>query len=210
MIEQGSTEWFAARCGKVTASKVEAVMAKGQRGEPSRTRANYEAQLIAERLTGVTEEGFQSAEMRRGNEVEPEARKAYAFYMSAEVERAGFVDHQTIAMAGASPDSFVGADGLLEIKCPNTATHLDTLLGANIDGGYMKQMQWQMACTGRKWVDFASFDNRLPAHLQLHVRRVVRNDEMIAEMEEAVRVFLAGIDVKIAKLQAIAPQAEAA
>lgn len=210
MIEQGTPDWFAARLGKVTASKVEAVMAKGKNGAPSATRANYEAQLIAERLTGVVEEGFKSREMIRGNEVEPEARDAYAFMHNADPVPAGFVDHPTIPMAGASPDSFIGADGLLELKCPNTATHLDTLLGANIDGGYMKQMQWQMACTGRKWVDFASFDNRLPAHLQLHVRRVIRNDEMIAEMEEAVRVFLAGIDAKIAKLQALTPRAEAA
>lgn len=210
MIEQGSPAWFAARCGKVTASKVEAVLAKGRNGEPSRTRANYEAQLIAERLTGIVEEGFQSAEMRRGNEVEPEAREAYAFLRNVEVSPAGFVVHPHIPMAGASPDSLVGEDGLLELKCPNTATHLDTLLGTSIDGGYMKQMQWQMACTGRKWVDFCSFDNRLPLHLQLHVRRVHRDEKVIGEMEAEVERFLEGIDAKIIQLQALAPKAEAA
>jgi putative phage-type endonuclease len=209
MIEQGSPEWFAARCGKVTASRVEAVLAKGQKGEPSRTRANYEAQLIAERLTGNVEEGFQSKEMQRGNEVEPEARSNYAFMFNAEIQRAGFVDHPRIPMAGASPDSFVGEDGLLELKCPNTATHLDTLLGASIDGGYVKQMMWQLACTGRQWVDFCSYDNRLPAHLQLHVRRVYRDEAVIAEMEAAVVQFIGEIDAKIARLDAIA-QAEAA
>lgn len=209
MIVQGSPEWFAARCGKVTASRIEAVMAKGKNGAPSATRANYEAQLIAERLTGNVEEGYQSKEMLRGKDVEPEARRNYAFMFDAELIEAGFVDHPRIAMSGASPDSFVGADGLLELKCPNTATHLDTLLGGSIDGGYMKQMQWQLACTGRQWVDFCSYDNRLPAHLQLHVRRVLRNDNFIVEMEEAVLQFIREMEAKIARLNGLA-RAEAA
>lgn len=203
MIEQNTPEWYAARAGKVTASRVEAVMAKGQSGKPSATRANYMAQLIAERLTGVVEEGYKSAAMARGNEVEPEARAAYAFMRDAELAPGGFVPHPTIPMAGASPDSLVGEDGLLEAKCPNTATHLDTLLGSSIDGGYVKQMQWQLACTGRKWVDWISFDNRLPAHLQLHVHRVYRDDVKIAEMEAEVRKFLAELDAKVASLSAL-------
>ena len=200
MMEQNSPEWFAARAGKVTASRVEAVMAKGQSGKPSATRANYMAQLIAERLTGVVEEGFKSAAMARGNEVEPEARAAYSFMRNVDLTPGGFVQHPTILMAGASPDSLVGEDGLLELKCPNTATHLDTLLGASIDGGYMKQMLWQLSCTGRKWVDFVSFDNRLPPHLQLHSRRIHRDDVKIAEMEAEVKKFLGEIDDKLVAL----------
>lgn len=211
-MEQNTPEWFAARAGRVTASRVEAVMAKGQSGKPSATRANYMAQLIAERLTGVVEEGFRSAAMARGNEVEPEARAAYAFMRNADLTPGGFVPHPTILMAGCSPDSFVGDDGLLEVKVPNTATHLDTLLGASIDGGYMKQMLWQLACTGRKWVDFLSFDNRLPPHLQLHIRRVHRDDVKIAEMEAEVKKFLGEIDDKLVALGRLgsSPVAEAA
>lgn len=200
MIEQGSPAWFAARAGRVTASRVEAVLAKGQSGKPSATRANYMAQLIAERLTGVVEEGYKSPAMARGNEVEPEARAAYAFMRNVDLQPGGFVLHSAISMAGASPDSLVGEDGLLELKCPNTATHLDTLLGASIDGGYMKQMLWQMACTGRKWVDWVSYDNRLPMHLQMHVRRVYRDDVKIAEMEAEVKKFLGEIDDKLIAL----------
>jgi len=210
VIEQGTPAWFASRCGKVTASRIEAVMAKGKNGAPSVTRANYEAQLIAERLTGNVEESFQSREMLRGKEVEPEARSNYAFMFNAELSPVGFVDHPRIAMSGASPDSFVGDDGLLELKCPNTATHLDTLLGKSIDGGYMKQMQWQMACTGRRWVDFCSYDNRLPAHLQLCRRRIARDDAFIAEMEDAVIAFIRGIELKIEELETLAPKAVAA
>jgi putative phage-type endonuclease len=212
MIEQGSQAWFAARAGHVTASRVEAVLAKGQSGKPSATRANYMAQLIAERLTGVVEEGYKSAAMARGNEVEPEARAAYAFMRNVELAPGGFVLHPTIPMAGASPDSLVGEDGLLEVKAPNTATHLDTLLGASIDGGYMKQMLWQLACTGRKWVDWVSYDNRLPMHLQMHVRRVYRDDVKIAEMETEVKKFLGEIDDKLVALGRLgsSPVAEAA
>lgn len=200
MIEQGSPAWFAARAGRVTASRVEAVLAKGQSGKPSATRANYMAQLIAERLTGVVEEGYKSPAMARGTEVEPEARAAYAFMRNVDLQPGGFVLHPSIPMAGASPDSLVGEDGLLELKCPNTATHLDTLLGASIDGGYMKQMLWQLACTGRKWVDWVSYDNRLPMHLQMHVRRVHRDDVKIAEMEAEVKKFLGEIDDKLVAL----------
>lgn len=200
MIEQGTPEWKAQRAGKATASRMSDIMAKGKSGAPSRTRANYEAQLICERLTGVVAEGFKSKEMDRGNEVEPEAREAYAFMKNAKVERAGFVDHPSIKMSGASPDSYVGDDGLLEIKCPNTATHLDTLLGEDIDGGYKLQIQWQLACTGRKWCDFVSYDNRLPAHLQLYVRRVERDQSVIIALESAVVTFLREVDAKIAEL----------
>lgn len=208
MIEQNTPEWFAARAGRVTASRIEAVMAKGQSGKPSATRANYMAQLIAERLTGVVEEGFKSKEMIRGQEVEPDARAAYAFMRDAELTPGGFVEHPSIPMAGASPDSFVDEDGLLEAKCPNTATHLDTLLGGSIDGGYLKQMQFQMACTGRKWVDFVSFDPRLPPNLQLHIRRIHRDQDFIHRMETEVRMFLADLEAKLVALKALGAHPE--
>jgi len=201
MIEQRTDEWFASRCGKVTASRIADVMAKTKTGYGA-GRANYMAQLVAERLTGATEPCFTNAAMQWGTEKEPEARECYSFHRGLSVVEEGFVPHPVIDMAGASPDGLVGDHGLVEIKCPNTATHIDTLLGAAIDDKYIKQMQFQMACCGRKWCDFASYDPRLGVEMQLHVRRVERDDALIAEIEEAVAAFLAELDDKVARLTA--------
>lgn len=201
-MEQRSPQWFAARLAKVTASKISDVMAKGRGGAPSSTRANYLAQLVAERLTGVPFEGYSNAAMQHGTETEPQARATYTLTTFANVEEVGFVQHPTIAAAGASPDGQVGADGLVEIKCPNTATHIATLRGAPIDQKYILQMQFQMACTGRAWCDFVSFDPRLPDEMQIHIRRVPRDPVAIVEIENAVRGFLAEVDATVADLQA--------
>lgn len=195
MIEQRSPEWFAQRLGKVTASKVADVMATGRGGAPSASRKNYMAQLVTERLTGLpTELGFTNAAMERGTDLEPVAAAAYAFKHDTEVEEVGFIDHPEIQMFGASPDRTVGTEGLIEIKCPNTATHIGTLTGSPIDKKYHLQMQVQMACTGRQWCDFVSFDDRLPAPLDMIVIRVDRDDAMIAEIEAEVRLFLDQLD----------------
>ena len=194
MIDQRTPEWFAARLGKVTASKIADVMASGRSGAPSVTRSNYLAQLLCERLTGRPTEGFTSDAMQHGTDNEPIAINAYEMAKDVIVSPIGFVDHPTIAMSGASPDGLVGEDGLFEVKCPNSATHLSTLKGGSIDGRYMKQMQWQMACTGRKWCDFVSFDPRMPEHLQLHVRHVPFDPVMVREIESAVQEFLAELD----------------
>lgn len=200
-VIQGSPEWFTLRAGKVTASRVADVIAKTKSG-PSASRANYAAQLIAERLTGTVEAGFTNAAMQWGTDCEPAARNAYAFLHDADVIEAAFIVHPTIPMSGASPDGMVGDDGLVEIKCPNTATHLETLLGGKVPAKYITQMQWQMACTGRAWCDFASFDPRLPDAMQLFVQRVPRDDAMIAELEAEVTAFLAEIDAKVDALNA--------
>lgn len=201
MIEQGSPEWHAMRCGKATASRIADIVAKTKTGI-SAMRATYMGELIAERLTGVVSEGFKSAAMQRGSDTEAEARTAYEWLYDCEVERIAFVDHLTIAMSGASPDGLVGTDGLVEFKAPNTATHIDTLLGANIPGQYIKQMQWQMACTGRKWCDWVSYDNRLPESMRLFVKRINRDDALIAELEKEVTTFLAEVTRKVAELTA--------
>lgn len=202
-MEQRSPEWYQERLGKVTASRIADVLAKGRSG-PSATRANYRAQLVAERLTGVIQEdGFTSAAMQRGNEVEAEARAAYAFYRDAEILKASFVPHPTIEMAGASPDGFVWDDGLVEIKCPNTATHIATIRGKSIQGGYQKQILWQMACTGREWCDFVSYDPRLPGKLAMHVERIFRDDKAIAEVEAQVKVFLQEVEDEVTHLQTL-------
>lgn len=198
-IEQGSADWFAMRLGKVTASRVADVIAKTKSGY-SASRANYAAQLIAERLTGEIAESFSNAAMQWGTEQEPDARLAYEFRYDAEVEQVAFVDHPTIAMSGASPDGLIGVDGLIEIKCPNTATHLDTLRTETIPGKYETQMLWQMACTGRQWCDFASYDPRLPENMRLFVKRLPRDEARISEMEAEVATFLTEIDAAVAEL----------
>jgi putative phage-type endonuclease len=208
-MQQNSPEWFAARCGKVTASRIADVVAKTKTGV-SAMRVNYMAELLAERLTGLPVEGFKSEAMKWGSEVEPEARAAYEFYRNQTVAEVGFVLHPNIDQSGASPDGFVGEDGLVEIKCPNTATHMDTLLGQSVPAKYVNQMQWQMACTGRKWCDFASYDPRMPEHLRLFVKRVDRDDKRIKELETEVAGFLLEIAVKLSELNSLYGEKEAA
>ena len=203
MIEQGTPEWHAERCGKATASKIADIIATTKSG-PSASRKNYLAQLVAERLTGTVAESYTNGPMQWGKDNEAQARDAYAFLKGLDVEPAPFVTHPSIAMSGASPDGFVGSDGLLEIKCPLTATHIETLLGGKIDAKYITQMQWQMACTGREWCDFVSYDPRMPEHLAIWVKRVPRDGVMIEELEAAVRVFLAEVASTVAALEAYA------
>lgn len=200
MIVQGSPEWFALRVGRVTASRVADVIARTKTGYGA-SRANYMAELIAERLTGVTAPSFTNAAMQWGTDTEPYARQAYAEHRGVEVFECGFVSHPEIAMTGASPDGLVGEDGLVEIKCPNTATHLDSLLGEDIASKYLTQMQWQMACTGRAWCDFVSFDPRMPEPMRLHVRRVERDLSAIVGLESEVAGFLAELDAKVSELR---------
>lgn len=208
--DQGTAEWLSLRLGKVTASRIADMMATTKSG-PSASRSNYAAELVAERLTGAPTEKFVSAAMMHGTDTEAEARAAYCFFRDAEVVEVGFVDHPTVPMSGASPDGLVGTDGLLELKCPNTATHISTLTGKSVPGKYVKQIMWQMACTGRKWCDFASYDPRLPETMRLIVIRLHRDDAMIAEIEAAVTTFLAEIDETVASLRAAyEPQKEAA
>ena len=202
MMDQGTEEWFTIRIGKVTASRVADVIAKTKTGY-SASRDNYMAQLVCERLTGQKGESFTNAAMQHGTETEPLARAAYEALKDVLVDEVGFVPHPTIEMAGASPDGMVGEDGLIEIKCPNTATHIDTLLSQTVPGKYNTQMQFQMACTGRKWCDFVSFDNRLPEELQLFVKRVPRDDTYIKLMEAEIVQFIAELDDKINKLMKV-------
>lgn len=201
-IIQGSEEWFAIRCGKVTASRVADVVARTKTGWGA-SRANYMAQLIAERLTGTVAESYSNAAMQWGTDIEPRARVAYEFYRNADVAEVGFVTHPTIDMSGASPDGLVGNAGLVEIKCPNTATHIDTLLGQEVPAKYVTQMQWQMACTGREWTDFVSFDPRMPESMSMFVRRVFRDDKRIAELEADVSDFLAELADRVKALRDI-------
>lgn len=200
MMEQRSPEWFRHRLGRVTASRISDVMAQTKTG-PSAARKNYAADLIAERLTGESREGFTNAAMQWGAEIEPQARLAYEFMTDVSVSEVGFIDHPVIAMAGCSPDGLIGEFGMVEIKCPNTATHIDTLLTGSIDGKYLKQMQFQMACAQRQWCDFVSFDPRLPPEMQLFIKRVDADKEEISRIEAAVEQFLIEIGQTVVELK---------
>lgn len=203
MIEQGSTEWHALRVGKATASRIADIMRTGRGGAPSRDRQRYLGELVAERLTGQPTQSFKSADMHWGSETEPLAREAYAYVNMLTMEQVAFVDHPRIPMSGASPDCLVSEDGLLEVKCPATHTHIATLLGAPIASDYITQMQWQMACTGRAWCDFVSYDPRMSESMRLFVVRLERNDEQIKTLESEVVTFLAEVDDVVQRLTAL-------
>ena len=198
-IIQGSPEWFASRMGRVTASRVADVIAKTKSGY-STSRDNYCVELALERLTGNRQESFTNDAMKWGTETEPLARAAYEARTGAIVDEVGMVAHPSIAMTGASPDGLIDADGLLEVKCPNSATHAKTLLSKKPDNKYITQMMWQMICTGRKWCDFVSFDPRFPEHLQLFVTRIERDDEKCKELEAEVIKFLEDVEAMVNQL----------
>lgn len=197
---QQTEEWFKARLGKVTASRVSDVIAKTKTGY-SASRAKYMTQLVLERITGERAESYSNAAMEWGVEQEAFARAAYEAHANVLVDQCGSFDHPSIPMSSASPDGLVEQDGLVEIKNPMSHTHLETLLTKTVNGDYVTQMQWQMACTGRKWCDFVSYDSRMPEHLKLFVKRIERDDETIAELEKEVSKFLSELEDKVNKLK---------
>jgi putative phage-type endonuclease len=199
MIEQGSVEWHLQRLGKVTASRVADVLSKGKSGE-SASRKNYRTELVVQRLTGVPGESFTNAAMEWGTTTEPLARVAYEAEMGVFVNQVAFVEHPTIANFGCSPDGLIG-DGLIEIKCPNSSTHIEYLTDDKPPAKYIPQMQCQMAVMGAKWCDFVSFDPRLPNDLQLFVVRLERDEEYIKAMEVEVEKFLSEVEEMFTKLK---------
>lgn len=201
-VQQRTHEWFELRTGRVTASRIVDVMDFLKKGGEGAARKSYKAQVIAEILTGqAVLDGYLSPAMMHGNDYEDIARTAYEFKTGASVDLAGFALHPDIERAGASPDGLVGEDGGLELKCPKTETHLRYLLADEVPEEYRPQMYFGMACTGRQWWDFASYDPRLPDPLQLFTKRLPRDAMRIAEIEDAVLKFLAEADATIAELQ---------
>jgi len=199
-VTQGTAEWALARSGHVTSSRICDVMAKIKSGEAA-ARRDYRIQLVAERLTGKpSESGYTNAYMIRGTEQEPFARAAYEMRSDVMVDQVGFVLHEELEHCGCSPDGLVGDDGLLEIKCPKTSTHIGYILDGGIPSEYRLQMLWQMECTGRSWCDFLSYDPRLPENLQLFIRRYERNDERLAEIRKEVVRFNAEVEAVIKNL----------
>lgn len=201
-IEQRTEEWFQARCGSLGASSLHEAIAKTKSGW-SASRHNLMARLIVERLTNESQETYQNAAMIHGIETEPQARDAYRFFTDNHVEEIGFVRHPSIDGTHSSPDGLVNDDGVLEIKAPNSSTHINTLLGANIEGKYIIQCQWHMACTGRQWCDWVSFDNRLPGDLQFYCERIERDDRQISELEAQVQEFLKELESKLEQLESL-------
>ena len=199
-MQQQTEEWYQARIGRVTASRVADLMAKTKSG-PSASRENYMAQLICERLTGARTEGFTSAAMMHGVDTEPQARMAYELMTGEAVVETGFIPHPTIAGFGASPDGLVGSDGLIEIKCPNSATHIETLLAGKVPSKYMIQMQVQMMCCGRDWCDFVSFDPRMPGDMNFWMQRVHADHAMQTDIKAEVIKFLGDLDHKLQQLR---------
>jgi len=195
-MEQRSDEWFAARLGKVTASRVADVIAKTKTG-PSASRENYATQLVLERLTNKQAESYTNAAMQWGTDTEPMARQAYELKRGLFVNETGFVDHPTIEMSGASPDGLVGTDGLIEVKCPNSATHMETMLTQKVPAKYIPQMMWQMACPGRNWCDFVSYDPRFPENLQIFIERVTYDPTYVRMLELEITQFLDEVTKKV-------------
>jgi putative phage-type endonuclease len=215
-MEQRTEEWFKARLGKVTASRVADVLAKIKTGEAA-ARKNYKMELVVQRLTGQQPESFINAAMEWGTATEPQARMAYEASREIFVQEVGFIDHPIIKGFGCSPDGIVEemtinsggrsddglsfSKGLIEIKCPNTATHIETIIDEKVPSKYIPQMQCQMACTAAEWCDFVSFDPRVPEELQLFVVRVDRDEEYINQMEAEVRQFLSEVEDMVNKLK---------
>jgi len=195
-IDQGSEEWLKIRLGKVTASGVADVLAKTKTGV-SASRGNYLIKLAIQRVTGVVEESFTNDAMQWGKDNEAQARVAYEVASGNFVDQIAFVDHPAIQWFGASPDGLVNNDGLVEIKCPNSATHWSYIKDDGPPTKYYIQMQAQMACTGRSWCDFVSYDPRMPERSQLFIKRVMREDAYIAEMESEVKKFLDEVAVEV-------------
>ena len=198
-MDQRSPEWFAARCGRVTASRMADVVAKTAKGYGA-SRANYMAELVVERLTGKPTEGFTNAAMQWGTDQEPFARDAYSAKTGELVTEVGFVNHPRIENAGASPDGIVGT-GLVEIKCPNTASHIEYLMSKEPPQKYYYQMQWQMACAMAEFCDWVSYDPRMPQELQLLIVRIYRDEDCIKMLEAEVETFLSELDAKVKALK---------
>lgn len=194
-MEQRTPEWHQVRLGKLTASRIADATARTKTGWGA-SRANYMAELLIERLTGQPAARPTNAAMEWGAQMEPEAITVFEFERNVSVEPVAFIEHPRIRMSGASPDGLIGDDGMLEIKCPNSATHIDTWLSTTVDEKYLKQMQWQLACTSRAWCDFMSYDPRMPLELRSKIIRIPRDDKMIAKLENEATEFLAELDAK--------------
>jgi putative phage-type endonuclease len=201
MLIQGSDEWKQARCGSVGASDAAKVVRRTKTGY-SADRDSLMAAKVLERLTGVPVEIYKTPAMLRGTALEPDARLLYSILKNVEVEEVGLVPHPTVKGSHASPDGLVGEAGLVEIKCPLPAQHLDTLINQTIGNDHVVQMMWQLSCTGREWCDYVSFNPDFPPAMRLWVKRVHRQQPtLIAELEREIAQFIRELEAKLDRLQ---------
>lgn len=198
---QGSPEWLAARVGSLGASSVADALARTKTGWGA-SRANLKARIVTERITGQPVEMFVNDAMRRGTELEPQARAMYSFSRGLDVTEIGIVLHPSIKRSHCSPDGLIGTEGMVEIKCCGAARHIELLTDSPPEDRYIKQCLWQMACTGRQWVDLAYFHPDLPEAMKLVIHRIDRDDTAIREMEAEVETFLGEVSATVAELEA--------
>ena len=199
MLQQGSNEWRQARCGSVGASDAPRVVRRTKTGY-SADRDSLMAEKVLERLTDTPFEKYKTLAMLKGIEREPEARLLYSMVRGVEVDEVGLVQHPFVVGSHASPDGYVSGTGLIEIKCPEPAKHLDTLVSEQISNDHIVQMQWQMACTGRHWCDFVSFNPDYPAAMSLWVKRIHRDPAFISDLEREISIFIREVDRKVEQL----------
>jgi len=204
-IIQGTPEWLQLRLGHVTASRVADIMAKTKTG-PSASRQNYLIELAIQRVTGVVEESYKNEAMIRGTEEEPKARQAYELLTETFVDEVPFVKHKTIEWFGCSPDGIIknndGTYNLLEIKNPNSATHWSYIKEGEPPTKYKIQMMAQMACTGAQWCDFFSYDSRMPEGSRHFLKRMMRDNKFIEEMEKEIKIFLEQVSEEVKLMEA--------
>lgn len=201
---QGSEEWKAARCGKITASRIWDIMDKTKAGKPTSKRKNYIAEKTLERITGAPMEHYRSPAMQWGTEQEADARMVFEIGTGRAVREVGFIDHPTLPMCGASPDGLIGDDTIIEIKCPMSATHIAFVRTGVIDPQYYAQMQWVMGCTGRAQAWFISYDPRCGPGLEVEYKLFKRDEKFLASAREEVIAAEEEIKEQVEELQEIA------
>lgn len=210
ICQQGTAEWLDVKRGKISASRIAEVLDFLKKGGEGASRRNYRQELIAERLTGRSEDHYVSPEMAWGSEFEPIARSAYEIATGEMVDTVGFILHTGFDFAGASPDGLVGNDGGIEIKCPKTTTHLKWLQVGTVPEEHQAQCLWNMACAERQWWDFLSFDPRLPEGLRSFIVRMERDERRIGEIEDQVALFHEEVEAACSALRTRVVQAPAA
>jgi len=197
---QRSPEWFAARAGRLTGSRADVLTMQGKGGAESVTRRDYRLQLVCERLTGLPQEdgeGFINAAMQRGIDCEPLAFAAYESQTGNMATKTGFLAHDD-DLAGCSLDGHVNAfEGIVEIKCPKSATHLRYLRDGVLPKDYVAQVTHNLWVTGAAWCDFLSFDDRFPERLRVFIVRVLAKDLDLASHEIAALKFLNEVDLEV-------------
>lgn len=199
--EQRTEEWLQSRVGHATASRFKDVLARLKNGDSAQARRDYLTQIVCERLTNLPTQSYTNFAMQWGVDQEPAARMRYAEKTGAQVDEVGFLKHATLK-AGASPDGIVNMEGLLEIKCPTTITHVDTLING-MDASHQPQVQGAMWIAGAPWCDFVSFDPRLPEPQSLYIQRVHRDEAFIARLEQEVITFLSDVEKMIIKIRGL-------